>query len=174
MQALARSWKESRALRQEKKAVKAAEAEIRWQKDIVRVHGGVDKIMLGIILLLVAFGTVMVFSASYPYALTKGYDVLYYGKRQLFFAIAGLALMAILSFIPYRFYCNKVIVLGAYGIGVLLLLAVLVLGVSEGEARRWIQLGPVTIQPRAGTGILYADQPENPARAAYHTAEALL
>ncbi len=147
MQALARSWKESRALRQEKKAVKAAEAEIRWQKDIVRVHGGVDKIMLGIILLLVAFGTVMVFSASYPYALTKGYDVLYYGKRQLFFAIAGLALMAILSFIPYRFYCNKVIVLGAYGIGVLLLLAVLVLGVSEGEARRWIQLGPVTIQP---------------------------
>ena len=129
MQALARSWKESRALRQEKKAVKAAEAEIRWQKDIVRVHGGVDKIMLGIILLLVAFGTVMVFSASYPYALTKGYDVLYYGKRQLFFAIAGLALMAILSFIPYRFYCNKVIVLGAYGIGVLLLLAVLVLGV---------------------------------------------
>ncbi len=147
IQALVRSWKQSRAVSQEKRARKAAEAEARWQKDIVRVHGGVDKIMLGIILLLVAFGTVMVFSASYPYALTKGYDVLYYGKRQLFFALAGLAFMAVLSFVPYRFYCNKVIVFGAYGIGVLLLLAVLVLGVSEGEARRWIQLGPITIQP---------------------------
>ncbi len=147
IQALTRSWKQNRAVSLEKKAVKAAEAEVQWQKDIVRVRGGIDKIMLGIILLLVAFGTVMVFSASYPYALTKGYDVLYYGKRQLFFAIAGLVLMAILSFIPYRFYCNKVIVLGAYGVGVLLLLAVLVLGISEGEAQRWIQLGPITIQP---------------------------
>ena len=55
MQALARSWKESRALRQEKKAVEAAEAENRWQKDSGRGHGGVDKIRLGVILLLVAF-----------------------------------------------------------------------------------------------------------------------
>lgn len=147
IQALVRTWKKNRTLRQEKKAVKAAEAEVRWQKDIVRVRGGIDKIMLAIILLLVAFGTVMVFSASYPYALTKGYDVLYYGKRQLLFAVAGLLFMGVLSFIPYRMYCNKVIVFGAYGIGVLLLLAVLVLGVSEGEARRWIQLGPITVQP---------------------------
>ena len=103
---------------------------MKWQKDIVRVRGGMDKIMLGIILLLVAFGTVMVFSASYPYALTKGYDVLYYGKRQLLFAFIGLALMFLVSFIPTKVYTNGKIVLLAYGVGVLLLVAVLVLGVS--------------------------------------------
>ena len=140
IRALVQSWNR-------KLAIHAEQAEVKWQKDIVRVRGGMDKIMLGIILLLVAFGTVMVFSASYPYALTKGYDVLYYGKRQLLFAFIGLALMFLVSFIPTKVYTNGKIVLLAYGVGVLLLVAVLVLGVSEGEARRWIQVGPITIQP---------------------------
>lgn len=140
LRALLQSWKQ-------KGDIRAAQAEVKWQRDIVRVRGGIDKVMLGIILLLVAFGIVMVYSASYPYALTKGYDVLYYGNRQLLFAIVGILLMLLVSCLPVGIYRNGKIVLLAYAVGVLLLIAVLVMGVSEGEARRWIQVGPITIQP---------------------------
>lgn len=117
-----------------------------WQKDIVRVRGGVDKVMLGLILTLVCLGTIMVFSASYPSALNEGLDMYYYSKRQLIFVALGLVVMAIASRVPYTWY--KIWgVFVFYGAAIVLLILVLVMGTSEGEAQRWLDLGFFTIQP---------------------------
>ena len=117
-----------------------------WQKDIVRVRGGVDKVMLGLILTLVCLGTIMVFSASYPSALNEGLDMHYYSKRQVLFVALGLVVMLIASRVPYTWY--KIWgVFVFYAIAVVLLILVLLMGTSEGEAQRWLDLGFFTIQP---------------------------
>ncbi|MBR4961669.1 MAG: putative lipid II flippase FtsW [Clostridia bacterium] len=117
-----------------------------WQKDIVRVRGGVDKIMLGLILTLVCLGTIMVFSASYPSALNEGLDMHYYSKRQLAFVAVGLVVMFIASRVPYTWYKYWGVFV-FYGIAIVLLCLVLVMGASEGEAKRWLYIGPISMQP---------------------------
>jgi cell division protein FtsW len=72
----------------------------RGEKSIVRTRGGVDRPMLAIILILIALGTVMVFSASYPNAYIYENDSMFYLKKQLFFVAIGGVLMAIASIIP--------------------------------------------------------------------------
>lgn len=141
----------SRALtpREERKLIRAEQKERAWQANIVRVRGGVDKIMLGLILLLVCLGVLTVFSASYPSALAEGKDMLYYGIRHAVFSAVGLVAMFGISYIPYRFYKSfngktaYVIYIGT----LLLLVLVLVFGMSEGEAKRWLNLGPFSVQP---------------------------
>ena len=73
---------EIRALREQKK-------EAEWQQDVERVRGGVDKIMLAIVLLLVTFGAIMVFSASYPTALSESGNGFTYLKKHLVFVAVG-------------------------------------------------------------------------------------
>ncbi len=114
-------------------------------KEIFRERGGVDRSMLVIILLLICFGSIMVFSASYAYALSKTGDSYFFIKRQLAFSAIGIALMFGISFLDYRFI-RKITPL-YFGGAVLLLLAVLVLGVAEGEAVRWLYIGSFSIQP---------------------------
>ena len=144
----ARTGRELTVSRQEKRALVAARKEAEWQGEVERVRGGVDRIMLAIILLLLALGAIMVYSASYPTALieTGGADSLYYLKRHLIFLSIGGVLMFIISRIPYTRYKDWG-PFAAYGVAVVLLLAVLVMGTSEGEAKRWIYIGSFSIQP---------------------------
>jgi len=120
--------------------------EAAWQKDIVRVRGGMDKVMLGLILTLVCLGTIMVFSASYPWAINEGKEMLYYGKRQILFVTVGLIAMFLAAFVPYTWY-KKWGAIALYSVAILLLILVLVVGVSEGEAKRWLDLKVFTVQP---------------------------
>lgn len=116
-------------------------------RNIVRVRTPPDRIMITIILTLLCLGTVMVFSASYPEALTQKGDSLYYIKRQMMFVFGGLILMAIATIMPYKFY--KKITPLIYIITIVLLVVVFFYGVAEGEAQRWIKIPGVsfTIQP---------------------------
>lgn len=134
-------------VKKREKQLRIAEEERRWQRGIVRVKGSVDKVMLAIILLLVCLGSIMVFSASYPVAVSEGRDSsLYYVKRQILFVALGLAAMFGASLVPYRWY-KKWGPFVAYGVSLLLLVVVLFMGVSEGEAKRWIKIGSFTLQP---------------------------
>ncbi|MBE6598675.1 MAG: putative lipid II flippase FtsW [Ruminococcaceae bacterium] len=133
-------------IKREERRLREAEKERKWQEDIVRVKGGVDKIMLAIILVLVCLGSIMVFSASYPVAVAEGKDSLYYVGRQIRFVAIGSAFMLAASLFPYKWY-KKWGPFVAYGVSVLLLIAVLFIGKSEGEAKRWIGFGGFTIQP---------------------------
>ena len=63
-------------IKREEKALVEARREREWQADVERVRGGVDKIMLVIIILLLAMGALMMYSASYPTALGESGDKL--------------------------------------------------------------------------------------------------
>lgn len=109
------------------------------------VKSGVDSFLLFVILILLAFGLIMVFSASYADAKSRYGDSYYFIKRQCIMVVIGLVFMVIASRIPLRMYKN--LALAAYGVSVLLLIAVLFVGDDGGGAQRWIVLGPLRFQP---------------------------
>ncbi len=117
--------------------------------DIVRVRTGMDRTMLVLILLLLSLGSIMVFSASYPSALAERGDSLFYIKKQLLFIGIGLAAMLVTSALPPVLY--KKVSLIAFAVALFLLVIVLIpgIGISNGEARRWLGLKgtPFTFQP---------------------------
>lgn len=140
--------KTGRALtaRQENRALQIAKKEEAWQNEVERVRGGVDKLMLAIIVVLLALGALMVYSASYPTAIDKFGDSFYYLKKHLIFMFIGGVFMLGTTIIPYTWY-KKWAAFAAYGVAVLMLIAVLFIGVAEGEAKRWIYIGGFSIQP---------------------------
>src|SRR6059058_3419927 len=94
---------------------------------------------------LVAFGLVMVYSAtSAPAALART-DPMSYLKKQAAYALIGVALMMAAARFDYRRLrlLAPGLVLTALG-GCL---AVLVIGSRINGARRWIEVGPATFQP---------------------------
>ena len=115
-------------------------------------RGPVDLPFLMLVLMLTGIGVVMVFSASYA---TAFYDTsvaennpTYYFMRQLFFAVAGIAIMYMTSRINYQSYrWMSVFVLGLAFICLLLVFTPLGYGGDTVGAQRWIQLGPVNFQP---------------------------
>ncbi|MFW6050311.1 MAG: putative lipid II flippase FtsW [Myxococcota bacterium] len=95
---------------------------------------------------LVAFGVVMVFSASAVYANQQYGDGHYFLLRQGFFAVLGLAAVVVGARVDYHHY--RKLTYPALGVAVLLLLVVAAgFGHSAGGATRWIRVGPVNIQP---------------------------
>lgn len=99
-------------------------------------------------LLLLTIGVVMVLSASYArayFSASTGHNAAYYFIRQLGFAAAGTAAMFILSRFPMSFYARMSF--PALAASVVLLALVPVIGVSQGDAKRWIDLGFTTFQP---------------------------
>jgi cell division protein FtsW len=104
-------------------------------------HGLLVLVTLG----LVAFGLVMVYSASSARAAVAEGDPAYFLKRQALYALAGLALFALFARADFRSLRQAA---GPLLVGSLVLLvAVLVLGVSVNGARRWLTFGPVAFQP---------------------------
>ncbi len=106
-----------------------------------------DYSLLFIVLFLLSFGLVMLYStSSYEAALEYG-DSAYYLKRQLIFTIFGLVLMTGVSFIPYTFW-KKVSVL-AYMVSVALIVLVIPFGMEVNGAKRWIRIPglPMQLQP---------------------------
>jgi cell division protein FtsW len=96
-------------------------------------------------LALVAFGLVMVYSATSAPAALERTDPMSYLKKQGVYAFIGIALMMLASRFDYRRLrlLAPALVLTALG-GCL---AVLVIGTRINGARRWIELGPATFQP---------------------------
>ena len=112
----------------------------------VLVKGGIDKGFLACVLLLLVFGAIMAYSASSVYAQNKYDDSAYFLKRHIGFIVLGIvASIPAVVFMTPRYW--KLAGVGIYCGTVVLLLAVLVIGSSRGGAQRWIELGPITIQP---------------------------
>ncbi len=110
------------------------------------LNNPVDFTLLITVLLLLALGLIMVLSASSPKSLQETGDNSYkYFLRQLEFAVLGLIAMYFISKIDYRIY--QKFYKHAWVVSILLLLAVLILGHSSHNAKRWIQIGPLSFQP---------------------------
>jgi len=96
-------------------------------------------------LALVAFGLVMVYSAtSAPAAIGNG-DPSSYLKRQAAYAVVGFALLLFFSRTSYRALRRLAPTFVAAAL--VLCVAVLVLGPQVNGARRWLTFGPATFQP---------------------------
>ena len=98
-----------------------------------------------VLMLICAFGLVMLFSASYYDAQSTHNDGLYFVKKQLIFFGIGLAALLILSHIKYTVY-QKVIFFGYLALIALLVLTLLI-GEERNNAKRWINLGGFDLQP---------------------------
>lgn len=116
------------------------------KEETLLVRGGIDIYFLVIVIALCIFGSVMAYSASAYRGEHYLGDSLYYLKRHLLFL--GLGVMISTVFVIYaRPWFWKMFGIAAYAISIILLLAVLVVGSSGGGAQRWIQIGPLSIQP---------------------------
>ena len=105
-----------------------------------------DYSLLFIVLFLLSFGLVMLYStSSYEAALEYG-DSAYFLKRQLVFTLFGLVLMTGVSFIPYTFW-KRVSVL-AYLVSVGLIVRVLPFGMECNGAKRWFRFPGLPMQLR--------------------------
>jgi len=98
-----------------------------------------------LVLIISAYGTLMVFSAGGPYALARYGDAFYFVKKQSVWLALGLVVMLVASRIKVDLY--RKISPALYAITVVLLLLVLIFGFVGNGAQRWISIGPLTIQP---------------------------
>ena len=77
------------------------------------------------VLVLLAFGLVMVLSASAPYSLRTEGNSYFYAAKQLKYAILGIIVMLVISNIDYRIYKGRLPDIAMIG-ATLLLIAVLI------------------------------------------------
>lgn len=109
------------------------------------VRGSFDIPFFTLTLMLLTIGVIMVLSASFARAYYQGKSPIYYFLRQGLFAGAGVCFMIVFSKIDmsvYRRLSFWILVLS-----VVLLMAVPIIGVEGGGAKRWISLGFTTFQP---------------------------
>ena len=105
-----------------------------------------DKILFGVVVVLVLFGTLMVYSASAVMAADRYGSSYYFIERQLIWAVAGIAVMIALMNFDYRRLQNPLVVFPAVGLELILLVGALLSGSSH-NAHRWLRLGAVNFEP---------------------------
>ena len=104
-----------------------------------------DIVFLLLVIILTSFGTLMVFSAGTAFAEKRYDDSLYFVKKQAIWLLVGLAVMLLASNVKieiYRKYTPHF-----YALTIILLILVLIVGFVGNGAKRWITIGPLTIQP---------------------------
>src|SRR5688572_657766 len=101
---------------------------------------------------LVAVGLISIYSATYGAGQASNFT------SQLVYAIGGLFVMLAVAFMPGRIVRMSAFPL--YGFGLLLLVAVLIIGTVKYGAKSWIVLGPIVFQPselaKLGTMLMAA------------------
>ena len=117
----------------------------RWSAHVKGDGHGDQRLVAFVTLGLVAFGLVMVYSATSASAAIGNGDPMSFLKRQAVYALIGIALMTIASRFDYHRlrYLAPLLLLAAF----VLCTAVLVLGPAINGARRWFLVGPASFQP---------------------------
>ncbi|HEU6445693.1 MAG TPA: putative lipid II flippase FtsW [Gaiellaceae bacterium] len=103
------------------------------------------QLLLLITLALVAFGLVMVFSATSGQATLGNGDASYYLRKQGLYALFGVVLLVLMRRTSYRALRPLAPTLIVASLG--LLVAVLAIGTTVNGAKRWLQFGPAVFQP---------------------------
>ncbi|MBU2036988.1 putative lipid II flippase FtsW [Patescibacteria group bacterium] len=107
-----------------------------------------DYILLFVIIILVVFGLIMVSSASISQSQEKFQENYYYLKNQLLKGLLPGLLLGLIGYLmPYRYW--RTLALPVLILTVLGLIMVFIPGLSltHGGAKRWVALGPITLQP---------------------------
>lgn len=104
----------------------------------------VDPVLVGVVMALMAFGVVMVFSASAVFASQTYHEGTRFLVRQAAFAGIGLVTMLAVSRVDY--HKLRPLTYPAVGATLLLFVATMAVGRTAGGATRWIRIGPVDVQ----------------------------
>ena len=104
-----------------------------------------DYSLLFLIIFLLCFGLVMLYSTSSYAGSNKFGDASYFVKRQLFATGLGIVGMYIVSKIPYRFWMKVSSM--AYLAAIVLCTAVIFIGTEANGQARWLKIGPLSFQP---------------------------
>lgn len=107
-----------------------------------------DKSIVVLMVLLLAFGLLTLFSATY-YQRTAGGDALSAVKKQLIGIALGAAACVLLSHVPYAVYRRTDVTLALLGVAAVLLVLVIIpgVGVSINGSRRWLNIAGLSMQP---------------------------
>ena len=97
------------------------------------------------VILLVLIGLLLVFTSSSYYALYEQGDLYFFIKKQAMWAVVGLCFMNIFAKIDYHFLRRLTWWLA--GGTLLLLVLVLIIGKEINGAKRWLEVGGLSIQP---------------------------
>jgi len=118
-------------------------------KPVLVARGKVDIVFFSMVILLLAAGLVMLFSASYAFAYYYEGSSYAFISKQLKFAVVGVAGMFFISFIDYRWLAKFHLPWILYGSSVAMLILVLCLPVLDPNLpfKRWIPLGFTQFQP---------------------------
>ena len=113
--------------------------------------GPIDMVFFTIVIVLLAYGIIMMFSASYVAGLSLNEpDGYHYVRTQSIAAIMGIIMMIFISFWDYHILMNSKIVIFGFIVAFVMMLLCFApepLGHSEAGAARWINIGSQSFQP---------------------------
>ena len=112
-----------------------------------------DYNLLFLLIFLICFGLVMLYSASSYSASINFSNSAYYVKKQIIFYGIGTVVMIVMASIPYTFWKRWATII--YAVAIALCVVILIPGVgrsSHGQSR-WIQVGPIGFQPSEAAKI---------------------
>lgn len=116
------------------------------QHNDIKQHYYGDNWLLIISLLLIAFGLVMMTSASIEIAESQYGDAFYHLKRQSRFLLMGLVAAGVVVTTPVKYWKRNSILLMAVALALLILVLVPGVGREVNGSTRWLNLGFMTIQ----------------------------
>ncbi len=104
-----------------------------------------DYSLLFIVIFLLGFGLVMLYSTSAYTATLKTGNSAFYLRKQAFAAALGFIGMAVCAKMDYHFFQRFSTLI--YGAAIVLCTAVIFVGTSSHGQSRWLYIGPISIQP---------------------------
>ena len=104
-----------------------------------------DYTLLFVVLFLLGFGLVMLYSTSSYEAYLDFGDSAFYLKKQIVATILGLAVMIVVANIPYHFW-ERFATLGYAG-SIILILLIIPFGIEANGAKRWLNVFGISLQP---------------------------
>ena len=106
-----------------------------------------DHTLLAVTMILALLGLVMVFSASAIVAGNRFQDPGFFLKRQIAWFAFGLLLMHLASRVDYMVWKKLSVPILICMVGLLVMVLVPSIGVAAKGARRWLRIGPISMQP---------------------------
>lgn len=131
-----------------KNAARTFKSKINQKYGYYLSEGSIDTVFLSLVLILFTFGIIMMYSASYAFSEANkgGSDVLLFSQLQK--GAAGFVCLFLLSKLDYRILNGKPALAVFFStVAILVLTLVVNIGATDSQTKRWIQIGPVQLQP---------------------------